>query len=140
MSGDKTFVDTNVLVYAYDTSAGLKRLKAQETIAGLWETGLGVVSTQVLQEFFVTVTRKIPKAVDVAAARDIVNDLLTWEIVMVDGSMILKAIDLQRDHGYPFWDSLIIAAADNAGCAVLLSEDLAAGQNLGGIEIRNPFG
>jgi predicted nucleic acid-binding protein len=139
MSGDRTFVDTNVLVYAYDTSAGRKRQEAQKIVAGLWDTGLGVVSTQVLQEFFVTVTRKLPKTMDLGAARDVVSDLLRWDLVVVEGSMILEAIDLQGDHGYSFWDSLIVAAAAKAGCTVLLSEDFASGQNIKGIAIQNPF-
>jgi predicted nucleic acid-binding protein len=139
MSGDRTFVDTNVLVYAYDRSAGSKRQKAQGILADLWDSGLGVVSTQVLQEFFVTVTRKLPKAMEPAAARDVISDLLKWELVVVEGTMILDAISLHTKHGYAFWDSLILAAAGKAGCAVLLSEDLSSGHNIGGVAIRNPF-
>ena len=139
MSGDRTFVDTNVFVYAYDSSAGLKRQKAQEIIAGLWDSGYGVVTTQVLQEFFVTVTRKLPKAMEPAAARDVISDLLKWELVVVEGTMILDAINLHMKHGYSFWDSLILVAAGKAGCAVLLSEDLSSGHNIGGVTIRNPF-
>ncbi len=139
MSGDRTFVDTNVLVYAYDRSAGSKREKAQKIVADLWDSGLGVVSTQVLQEFFVTVKRKLPKTMDLDTAKDVVSDLLKWDLVVVEGSVILEAIALQRDHGYSFWDSLIIAAAAKAGCTILLSEDLASGQNIKGITIRNPF-
>ncbi len=140
MSGDRIFVDTNVLVYAYDTSAGIKRRTARTILAGLWESGLGVVSTQVLQEFFVTVTRKLPKAMEPGAAREVISDLLKWDLVVVEGSMILDAIDLHRKHGYSFWDSLIVTAAGKAGCALLLSEDLASGHSIGGITIRNPFG
>lgn len=136
---DRTFVDTNVLVYAYDTSAGPKRRTAQEILAGLWESGLGVVSTQVLQEFFVTVTRKLPKAMKPDAARDVVNDLMKWELVAIEGPMILNAIDLHRGHGYSFWDSLIIVAAAKAGCPLLLSEDLASGHSIVGVTISNPF-
>ena len=83
MSGDRTFVDTNVLVYAYDMSAGAKRLKARKIVADLWESGLGVVSTQVLQEFFVTVTRKLPRDMDLSAARGIVSDLMKWDLVVI---------------------------------------------------------
>ena len=139
MSGDRTFVDTNVFVYAYDRSAGLKREKAQKILADLWGSGLGVVSTQVLQEFFVTATRNLPKPMEPAAARDVVNDLLKWELVVVEGPMILDAIDLHKNHGYSFWDSLIVAAAAKAGCALLLSEDLASGHSIGEVTIRNPF-
>lgn len=139
MSGDKTFVDTNILVYAYDRSAGSKRQKAQRVLAGLWKSGLGVVSTQVIQEFFVTVTRKLPNPIDVNTAKDIVNDFLKWNHVTVEGTMILDAIDLHRNHGYSFWDSLIIVAAQQADCKLLLSEDLASGHALAGVTIRNPF-
>ena len=139
MSGDRTFVDTNVFVYAYDASAGFKRRTAQKILADLWDSGLGVVSTQVLQEFFVTVTRKLPKAMEPVAARDVINDLLKWDLVVVEGSMILDAIDLHRTHGYSFWDSLILTTAGKAGCALLLSEDLASGRSIGGVTIRNPF-
>jgi predicted nucleic acid-binding protein len=139
MTGDRTFVDTNVFVYAYDASAGIKRRTAQKILADLWDSGLGVVSTQVLQEFFVTVTRKLPKAMGPGAAREVISDLLKWDLVVVEGSMILDAIDLHRNHGYSFWDSLIVTAAGKAGCALLLSEDLASGHNIGGVTIRNPF-
>jgi predicted nucleic acid-binding protein len=98
-----------------------------------------VVSTQVLQEFFVTVTRKLPKAMEPAAARDVISDLLKWELVVVEGTVILEAINLHTKHGYSFRDSLILVAAGKAGCAVLLSEDLSSGRNIGGVTIRNPF-
>lgn len=139
MSGDRTFVDTNVLVYAYDASAGLKRRTAQKMLADLWGSGLGVVSTQVLQEFFVTVTRKLPKAMEPGAARDVISDLARWDLVVIEGSMILDAIDLHRIHGYSFWDSLILTAAGKAGCGLLLSEDLDSGRSIEGVTIRNPF-
>lgn len=139
MNGDKTFLDTNILVYAYDTSAGLKRQKAQKVVTDLWDSGLGVVSTQVLQEFFVTVTRKLPRAMEHSAARDVVSDLLKWDLVVVEGMTIVEAIDLQKVCGYSFRDSLIIAAAGKAGCTLLLSEDLASGHSIEGIRIRNPF-
>jgi len=139
MSGDRVFVDTNILVYAYDSSAGIKNHEARKILADLWASGLGVLSTQVLQEFFVTVTRKLPKFMDPGIARDVVRDLLNWEVVTVDGDTILDAIDLYRSQGWSFWDSLIIAAAGKGGCALLLSEDLSSGQSVGKVTIRNPF-
>ena len=140
MSGDRVFIDTNVLVYGYDTSAGAKHQKARKILADLWGSGLGVVSTQVLQEFFVTVTRKLPKAMDPGATRAVVSDLLNWDVVTIDGTTILNAIDLHESHGYSFWDSLIVVAAEKGGCALLLSEDLSSGHTVGGVTIRNPFG
>ena len=140
MSGDRVFIDTNVLVYGYDTSAGVKHLKARKILADLWGSGLGVVSTQVLQEFFVTVTRKLPKAMDPGAAKAVVNDLLNWDVVTIDGTTILSAIDLNKSHGYSFWDSPIVVAAEKGGCALLFSENLSSGHTVGGVTIRNPFG
>jgi predicted nucleic acid-binding protein len=140
MSGDRVFIDTNILVYGYDTSAGAKHQKARKILADLWESGLGVVSTQVLQEFFVTVTRKLPKSMDADAARGVVSDLLTWDVVAIDGATILDAIDLHKSHGYSFWDSLIVVAAGKRGCALLFSEDLSPGHTVGGVTIRNPLG
>jgi predicted nucleic acid-binding protein len=139
MKGVKAFLDTNIIIYAYDTSAGDKHQKARDLLAGLWESGLGMVSTQVLQEFYVTVTRKIPKPLHLATARDIIADFLTWDVVVNDGDAILKAIDVQEKHGFSFWDSMVIAAAISGGASVLLTEDLSDGQKIGGVEIRNPF-
>ncbi len=139
MSGDKTFVDTNILVYAYDTSAGTKQVEARKVISDLWNSGLGVLSTQVLQEFFVTVTRKLPKPMIASQAREIVSDFMKWEVATVDGETILDAINLQKRKNLSLWDSLIIVAAGNAGCSLLLSEDLPSGIQFGSMEIRNPF-
>ncbi len=98
-----------------------------------------MVSTQVIQEFFVTVTRKLPEPMTSEAAADIVSDLLQWNYVVIEGPTIMEAIDLHRRYGYSFWDSLIAAAAQKAGCRLLLSEDLASGHALGGLVIENPF-
>jgi len=94
MKGDKTFLDTNVIIYAYDASAGRKHEIAKQIVMDLWASGLGVVSTQVLQEFFVNVTRKIPKPLDVTLAKDIVADFLKWTVVVNDGESILGAIEI----------------------------------------------
>lgn len=139
MSADRTFVDTNVIVYAYDTSAGLKRQKARKILVDLWKSGLGVVSTQVIQEFFVTVTRKLPKPMEPESAREVASDLLKWNHVTIEGPMILDAIDLHRNHGYSFWDSLVIIAARQGECEFLLSEDLTPGHSIAGVTIKNPF-
>ncbi len=139
MKGVRTFLDTNILIYAYDISAGDKHQKARDLLADLWGSGLGMVSTQVLQEFYVTVTRKIPKPINLATARQIIADFLTWDVVVNDGDSILKAIDVQEKHGFSFWDSMVIAAASIGGASILLTEDLSDGQKIGGVEIRNPF-
>ncbi len=139
MNADKIFVDTNILVYGYDTSAGGKYRKASATLKDLWDSGRGVLSTQVLQEFFVTVTRKLPKPMTPDNAKTIVSDLLKWDVFVIDGAAILEAIDLHKVHGYSFWDSLILVAAIKEGCAILLSEDLSSKHMVAGVTIRNPF-
>jgi predicted nucleic acid-binding protein len=139
MKGEKVFVDTNILVYAYDVSAGSRHETAKRLLADLWNSGMGAISTQVLQEFYVTATRKLPKAIDSKIAKGIVTDLLEWEVVTIEGTMILNAIELNQKHGFSLWDSLIIAAAEKAGCGLLLSEDLSSGQSIGKIKIINPF-
>lgn len=139
MKDAKVFIDTNILVYAYDLSAGEKHLKAVEIMKDLWDTSRGIISTQVLQEFFVNATRKIPKPLDVDVAKEIVKDLLKWKTVIVDGELILQAADIQKESRYSYWDSAIIAAAAAGGAKTLLSEDLSDKHVIKGIEIRNPF-
>ena len=138
MPGDKIFVDTNILVYAYDVSAGEKHKIAHKTVADLWNSGSGVLSTQVLQELFVTITQKIPKPVDIDLAKEIVSDLLKWNIVVNDGESILGAIEIHKKYKYSFWDSMIIESALKGRCSILLSEDLAEVQ-VGSVIIQNPF-
>ena len=139
MKDDKVFIDTNVIVYAYDISAGEKHSKAVEIINGLWDTGSGITSTQVLQEFFVNVTRKITKPLDAVTAKEIVKDFLKWKTVIVDGEIIMDAIDIHSAYKYSFWDSVIIASAVGGGAGTLFSEDLSDKQTIKGIVIRNPF-
>ena len=139
MKGDKLFVDTNILVYSYDISAGEKHTAAKDVLNELWDTGNGLVSTQVLQEFFVTVTRKISKPMDVAVAKEIVKDLLKRKVVTVSGGLILDAIELQQKYKYSFWDSLIIASGIHGGASTILSEDLSDKQEIKGVVIKNPF-
>lgn len=139
MKDGKIFVDTNIIVYAYDASAGNKHLKAVEIMKYLWDTGHGVVSTQVLQEFFVTATRKIPKPLDSATAKEIVKDLLKWKVVNIGGELILQAIDIHNENKYSFWDSAIIAAAIEGGAKTLFSEDLSDRHLIKGMTIKNPF-
>ena len=139
MAGDKTFVDTNIIIYAYDISAGKKHEIAKDLLVSLWKSGLGVLSTQVLQEFFAAVTRKLPRPLEPASAKEIISDLLTWEIISHDGQSILEAIDIHVKHGYSFWDSLILESAGRSGASVLLSEDLSSNQVIHGVTIRNPF-
>jgi len=139
MNGDKAFLDTNIIVYAYDRSAGKKHRLAADIMIELWESGRGVISTQVLQEFFVIATKKIPRPLKGNVVKEIINDLLTWEVVVNDGDSILSAIDIHLKYKYSFWDSMIIDAALKGGATVLYSEDLSDGQTVKGVTIKNPF-
>ena len=139
MKGGKVFLDTNILIYAHDTSAGKKHELARNIVLELWESGEGVLSTQVLQEFFVSVTKKIPKPLDVKLAKEIVNNLLKWDVVINNGESILEAIEIHIQHKYSFWDSMIIEAAIRGNTTLLLSEDLSDGQIINGVKIKNPF-
>jgi len=139
MTGDKVFLDTNIIIYAYDVSAGEKHKTAKKTFLELWDSGLGVISTQVLQEFFVNVTQKIPKPLDKRVAKEIMSDLLKWDVVINDGESILEAVEILFRYGYSFWDSLIIEAAIRSGAGALLSEDLSHGQIINDVTIKNPF-
>ncbi|MCX5816595.1 MAG: PIN domain-containing protein [Proteobacteria bacterium] len=139
MKDAKIFVDTNILVYGYDTSAGEKYAITKKILKDLWDTSNGLISTQVLQEFFVTVTRKIAKPMDATTAKEIVKDFLKWKTVVTNGTLILEAIDIHHKHLYSFWDSLIIASAIDGGATTILSEDLSDKQKIKGIVIKNPF-
>jgi predicted nucleic acid-binding protein len=133
----RRFLDTNVLIYADDLDAGEKREKAGKLVADAMETGEGVVSTQVLQEFFVISTKTL--GVEPALARRKVELLAEMDLVRVDLRLILAAVDLSRLHSFSFWDGLILSAASAAGCGVLLTEDLQHGQVVNGVRVENPF-
>lgn len=139
MNGDKIFVDTNVIVYAYDKDAGEKHRIAAEIMKDLWRSGLGTISTQILQEFFVTLTKKISTPMDISVVRETIRRLSKWDVLLIDVDIILRATELQERYKYSFWDSLIIAAAIAGGVRTLLSEDLADGQTIQGLTIKNPF-
>ena len=139
MSGNKKFLDTNIIVYAYDSSAERKHEIAREIMIGLWESGLGILSTQVLQEFYVTVTQKIPKPMDRNSARQIIRDLLHWNVVVNDGGTLLAAIEFQKANSYSFWDAMIVQSALEGGADYLLSEDLESGRVINSMVITNPF-
>jgi predicted nucleic acid-binding protein len=139
MSGDKVFVDTNVLVYAYDTSAGRKHAVARGIVEDLWRSGRGCLSTQVLQEFYVNVTRKLPKPLAMSDARQIVADLLKWDAVVIDGETIIEGIERAHRYQLSFWDGLIVAAAVAASADLLLSEDLGHGHDFIDVRAQDPF-
>lgn len=133
----KVFLDTNVLVYASDRDAPDKRRRARRLLRATAEGGNGVISTQVVQEFFVTATRKL--AIDPLKAKAIVATLHRLELREVTLEDINQAIDGVVLWQVSFWDALILAVAGRASCSVVYSEDLNAGQHYGAVEVRNPF-
>lgn len=139
MNDNRKFVDTNVLVYAHDLTAGDKHDLARTLLEELWDTRQGCLSVQVLQEFFVTTTRKIPKPLDPSAAAQIIGDLASWHVHSPAAPDVLAAIDIQQQAGTSFWDAMILRSAQELGCPVLYSEDLNAGQTYAGIQVTNPF-
>ena len=133
----RSFFDTNILVYADDKRARAKQSRAIDLVAEHRHHGTGVVSLQVLQEYFVTVTRKLN--VDSPLARRKVEILSEFDVVAPEVGDILAAIDLHRLHKFSFWDALIVRSAQQAGCRVLLSEDFQDGREIDGIRVVNPF-
>jgi predicted nucleic acid-binding protein len=136
---DKVFLDTNIIVYAHDNSSGDKHTAAREIIDYLWESRRGVISVQVLQEFFVCVTKKITKPLPIKNAKTILEYLSTWEVITNDKYITLKAIDLQEKYRFSFWDSLVVQAAVQSQARILFSEDLPDGQLVENLKIVNPF-
>lgn len=134
----KTFVDTNVLIYAHDVDSGEKQAKAKRALQRLWEDGTGVVSPQVLQEFYVNVTRKIAAPITKNQARAVVSAYSTW-CVDATASDVARAFEIEESAKLGFWDALILASAIRAGADTLLSEDLNSGQVVETVRIENPF-
>jgi predicted nucleic acid-binding protein len=137
MSG-KTFVDTNVLIYAHDVDAKEKHTVAKETVSELWASRTGFLSAQVLQEFYVNVTRKVSKPLLKKYARAVVDKYAIW-CVDTTPAEIAVAFRIADEARVGFWDALICAAALKTGAKRILSEDLNAGQKIAGIRIVNPF-
>ena len=136
---DRTFVDTNVLVYAHDVDAGARHAVASRLVAELWEAREAVISTQVLQEFYVNATRKIPAPLSRSTAREIVRTYAAWQIEPISAPDILLAAELEEQHKLSFWDALIVAAALKGGASRILTEDLSPGRSIAGVRIENPF-
>jgi predicted nucleic acid-binding protein len=133
----RSFFDTNVLVYTDDKSATAKRHRALELVGEHRKAGTGVVSLQVLQEYFVVITRKLH--VDAGVARRKVELLAEFDVATPDVADVLAAIDLHRLHEFSFWDALVLRAAKQAGCRVVLSEDMQGAREIDGVRIVNPF-
>jgi predicted nucleic acid-binding protein len=136
---DKYFVDTNVLLYAHDRSAGLKHERARQLVEQLWDSRQGVLSTQVLQELCISLRRKIARPLPVEEIRRIIQDYLSWEIVINDSASVLQALEIELRYQTSFWDALILQAAESSGATILYSEDLAARQKYGAVQVINPL-
>jgi predicted nucleic acid-binding protein len=134
-----TFVDTNVFVYAYDGSEKPRQPVARRVLAGLWRSRSGVLSSQVLQEFYSTATRKLDPSIERSRARQLVANYARWKLVQVDTPLIIAASRLEEAHTLSFWDALIVEAALRAGATRLLSEDLQVGRRFGSVVVENPF-
>ena len=135
----RTFVDSNVLIYAHDADAGSKQRIAADQLRELWNLGTGLLSTQVLQEFYVNVTRKIGVPLTTVAAREVVRDYASWVESSITAATIVRGSEISEVWQISFWDGMILAAAEQSGAERLLTEDLNAGEKIAGIEIVNPF-
>ncbi|HEY6291734.1 MAG TPA: PIN domain-containing protein [Terriglobia bacterium] len=135
----KAFVDSNILIYAHDRDSGAKHHRAKQCLSDLWDTGTGYLSTQVLQEFYVNVTRMVRKPLSPGQARAIVRDFSLWVRSLLTASTVVRASEISETWQISFWDGLILAAAEQDGATELLSEDLSPGQVIAGVRIRNPF-
>jgi predicted nucleic acid-binding protein len=136
---DKFFVDTNILIYAHDRSAGRKHENARQLVERLWDTGHGVLSTQVLQELCVNLRRKLARPLPLEEIRWLIRDYLSWEIVVNTPESVIRALEIEVRYKISFWDALILQAAESSGAAALYSEDLATGQKFGTIRVVNPL-
>ena len=135
----KRFIDTNVLVYAYDDDEPTKRARAQHLIGDMWERHDGAISIQVLQEFVVTVTTKWRDRIAPVNASEVIEAYDDWRPFSPETADVVAAIDVAAGAGISFWDALVVVAARQSGADVLLTEDLNHGQVIEGVRIENPF-
>ena len=136
---DKFFVDTNILVYAHDRSTGSKHQLARSLIEKLWNSGGGVLSTQVRQELCVNLRRKPSRPLSAEETRGLIQDYLSWEVVINTGESVLQALDIEVRYKISFWDALVVQAAGSSGATILYSEDLSDGQTYGLVRVINPL-
>jgi len=136
---DKTFVDSNVLIYAHDFDAGLRQQRAAKRLTELWDARAGRLSTQVLQEFYVNVTQKIKVPLSRSAAREIVRNYTPWVESWITPATVIRASEIGEIWHLSFWDGMILAAAEEIQAINLLSEDFNHGQVIAGVRIVNPF-
>lgn len=135
---DKTFVDTNILIYAHDVDAKSKHDVAKRVLRELWDQRTGLLSMQVLQEFYVNVTRKIASPLPKDVARLVVSSYSIW-CVETTPAEIAAAFRIEAESRIGFWDALIVSSAAKSGATRILSEDLNAAQTTSGVLVENPF-
>ena len=135
---DKTFIDTNVLIYAHDIDANAKHQIAKAVLRDLWSRRTGVLSVQVLQEFYVNVTKKIPSPISKDLAGRVAASYTIW-CIETSADDISAAFRIEDESKIGFWDALIVSAAVKSGAVRILSEDLNTGQRIAGIVVENPF-
>jgi len=133
------FVDTNILIYAYDVTAGDKHQQARALLAKLWQTQLGCISVQVMQEFYVVGMRKLTQFSLLLPLTTIVSDLATWRVHAPNAEDVLGAIQLHQRYQTSFWDAMILHSAIKLDCAIVWSEDLNTGQSFQQVRVLNPF-
>jgi predicted nucleic acid-binding protein len=133
------FVDSSILIYAHDSDAGAKRQRAQEALSRLWESGEGRLSVQVLQEFYVNVTKKLATPIARQTAREIVANYGVWVHQATTPDIVIRAIDIAAMSQLQFWDALIVASAEQVEAEHVYSEDLNDGQVIAGVTIVNPL-
>lgn len=136
---DKAFVDTNVLIYAHDSSAGVKHDRARILVDTLWQQDAGVLSAQVLQEFCNNNRKKMKRPLPPAELRSVMQDYSRWRVVPNTEKSVLRALDSQDRYRVSFWDALILQAAEEAAVTILYSEDFSHGQYYGSVQVLNPF-
>lgn len=135
----RQFVDTNILIYAHDNSAGGKRDRAKELLERLWEDRNGCLSIQVLQEFYVNITQKVANPLAPGTAAQIIADLAAWEVHNPKVDDVLDAIGIQRRYQLSFWNAMIVTSALQLDCVTLWSEDLNPGQAYDSVTVVNPL-
>ena len=135
----RQFVDTNLLAYSLDSTAGVKRTRSEALLGELWSRGEGCLSMQVLQEFFVTLTRKLRHPLSHSEAAKKVAYFAEWNLHAPSRSDLLSAVDLCNEFRVSFWDAMILQSARRMECRVLWTEDLNDGQTYAGVTVRNPF-
>jgi len=142
---DKYFVDTGILIYAHDRSQASNRIgspkyeRARQLIEDLWTNGKGVLSTQVLQELCVNLRRQVARPLPPDEIRELIRDYMSWEIVVNTSEAVIQALEIEIRYKTSFWDALILQAAEQSGAAILYSEDLAAKQSYGPVQVINPL-